>query len=96
VPYPLRRQPPLTQRQREVVKLMRLAQDLGETVRPLHVGRLMHAVRPFHVTPGDYGPCCRYASSDGCDALRRLERRGLVAHVSRGAWELVRHQESWL
>jgi predicted transcriptional regulator of viral defense system len=37
----------------------------------------------------------RHVSSDGADALKRLERRGLVERVSRGHWRAVSVSEAW-
>lgn len=101
-PYPMRRITPLTDRQREVIGLMRAC---GGSVRPVEVGRLMHAgtrhpsgLYPIIVDAATTsGPlsCCKFASSDGHDALRRLERRGIVERVRRGLWRLVDHQEDW-
>lgn len=82
-PYPARSSRPLTQRQREVLAYVRACFP----VRPLDVGILMHV--------GRARPCryctivdvhCEHASSDGHDALRRLERRGLVERERRGSW----------
>jgi hypothetical protein len=88
-PYPTRMPRPLSERQRELVAWMRAVGD----VRPLDVGQLMHAGR---TTPLRLG-AARHVSSDGVDALRRLERRGLVERVARGRWRVVEHDESsWL
>lgn len=101
-PYPMRRLRPLTDRQREIVGLMRAC---GGSVRPLEVGRLMHSGTKHPA--GSYalivdaatvsGPlsCCKYASTDGHSALRRLEQRGVVYRMRRGLWGLVEHEEDW-
>lgn len=92
VPYP-QRVYPLTSRQRQVLLYMRQRRD----VRPVDVGRLMHAsrdVEPCAYTPFQPGACCEYAASDGWDALHRLEKRGLVERVGRGQWRLVIVDES--
>ena len=93
VVHPVRHPRPLSDRQREVLRMIGI---LG-AVRPLEVGKLMHAGARKHPagTALVEGPCCQYASSDGCDALRRLERRGLVRRIHRGQWTLVDHAENW-
>lgn len=78
--HPPRAPRPLTDRQRELVVWLRLR----GTVRPVEVGRLMHAGR---TTPARRG-AERHVSSDGVDALKRLEARGLVERVARGQWRL--------
>src|SRR4051812_19009097 len=83
--HPLRFARPLTERQRELVAYMRA----HGVVRSREIGVLMHAGRSSIATK------LQHASSDGCDALRRLERRGLVERVSRGRWQLIEHDESW-
>jgi predicted transcriptional regulator of viral defense system len=40
-------------------------------------------------------PKARHVSSDGVDALKRLERRGLVERVARGHWRAVSVSEAW-
>lgn len=84
--HPLRAGRPLTPRQRELVTYMRA----HGIVRPREIGVLMHAGRTSIATK------LEHASSDGCDALRRLERRGLVERVARGRWQLIQHDESWV
>lgn len=65
-------------------------------VRPIEVGSIMHAGRPDPCDRPLVGRgCCRYASSDGFDALRRLERRGLVERVRRGQWRLRVVDDDW-
>jgi hypothetical protein len=96
-PYPVPAARPLSERQRQVVLYMR-AHD--GPVRPLEVGMLMHAGReqPCMVLLDfrrNRVGCCRHASSDGADALHRLERRGLVVRQGRGAWTLATHTEAW-
>jgi hypothetical protein len=92
VPHPVRAPARLTSRQQEVLVYMRHV----ECVRPVDVGVLMHAgrERPCRAV-SLIGPCCRYASSDGADALRRLERRGLVYREARGRWRPVVATEDW-
>lgn len=96
VPYPVRRPTPLTDRQREILAYVRL----HGVVRPVEVGRMMHFGRKHPhgavllLPPAPLG-CCEHASSDGCGALRRLERRGLVRRVARGQWVPERHEEGW-
>lgn len=83
---------PLTDRQREIVTHLRF---FGPC-RPLEIGSLMHAGRPTNAClETAEPPCCRYASSDGYDALRRLETRGLVERVQRGWWVIVQAEEDW-
>lgn len=83
--HPVTRPQRLTERQRELVAYMRAR----GVVRPREIGVLMHAGRTTIASK------LQHASSDGYDALRRLERRGLVEHVARGAWKLIEHDESW-
>jgi len=97
VELPLRR-PRLTDRQREVLRFVRAV----DYVRPWRVGVMMHAGRASGPTKRHPiavlltgRPCCRYASSDGFDALRRLERRGLVERRARGQWVATQHVEDW-
>lgn len=75
---------PLTDRQREVLRYVRA----HGIVRPLDVGRMVHAGR-------SQAPSPPYYSSDGYDALRRLERRGLVTRQARGRWVAVVSGEGW-
>jgi hypothetical protein len=92
VPHPVRAPARLTPRQQEVLIYMRHA----GCVRPVDVGMLMHAGRERPcLTVALIGSCCRHASSDGCDALRRLERRGLVYREARGRWRVVVAIEDW-
>lgn len=83
--HPVRRPRRLTDRQRELVSYMRAR----GVVSPREVGVLMHAGRTTIASK------LRYASSDGYDALRRLERRGLVERIARGRWHLIEHDERW-
>jgi hypothetical protein len=84
--HPVRAPRPLTARQRELVAYMR-----GHVyVRPIDVGRLMRGGRVSPTRDNN-----RHVSSDGVDALRRLQRRGLVERVERGRWMLVEHDEAW-
>jgi hypothetical protein len=85
--YPVRKMRPLSDRQRELVAYMRHEGD----VRPVDVGKMMRAGRETPVRRGGE----RHASSDGVDALRRLERRGLVERVARARWRAVEHDEEW-
>lgn len=93
-PYPMRKTRPLSDRQREVLRWMRTF----ESVRPFQVGRMMHAAGKHPIgwiLASGTGPCCKHASSDGSDALRRLAKRGLVERVRRGSWRLIEHEEDW-
>jgi hypothetical protein len=81
----------LTDRQRELLRFIR---ERG-VVRPIEVGKLMHAGRPTRCYRCEHFVDCPYVSSDGCDALRRLERRGLVARRARGQWVAVISGEGW-
>lgn len=85
--HPVRRVRPLTDRQREVLRFVRST----VYVRPVEVGRVMRAGR---VTAPRRG-AERHVSSDGVDALERLERRGLVEHVARGCWRATSVVEMW-
>lgn len=96
VPYPMRPPTPLSERQRQILAFIRL----HGVVRPVEIGMLMHQGRERPcVVLLDFRRmrvgCCRHASSDGVDALRRLERRGLVRHIARGQWVPERHEEGW-
>ena len=86
---------PLTERQREVLRFIR---QRG-LVRPFEVGVMMHAGRRhpygFILAKPRAKACCQYASSDGYDALRRLERRGLVRREGRGQWVPLISGEGW-
>jgi hypothetical protein len=84
--HPVTRPRPLTERQRELVRYIRL----HDVVRPIDVGRLMHDGRTTPLRRGAE----RHASSDGVDALKRLEARGLVERVERGKWR-ARITEGW-
>jgi hypothetical protein len=55
----------------------------------IEIGRLMHDRRPTPPRGAE-----RHASSDGVDALKRLEARGLVERVERGKWR-ARIVEGW-
>jgi hypothetical protein len=91
-PLPVRRPTPLSRRQREVLAYVRATYP----VRPLDVGRVMHAGRERACLECvAFGRHCRHASSDGYDALRRLERRGLVVRERRGAWSPTVAVEDW-
>jgi hypothetical protein len=95
-PHPVRAPHALTDRQRALLVYIRA----HESVRPLEVGVFMHQGRPEPcVVLLDFRRmrvgCCRYASSDGVDALIRLARRGLVVRVRRGVWQAVTATESW-
>jgi predicted transcriptional regulator of viral defense system len=58
----------------------------------MHVGR--QYARPVNCMCVA-GAFCKYASSDGSDALRRLAKRGLVERVRRGSWHVIEHEEDW-
>jgi hypothetical protein len=91
-PHPVRRPTPLSRRQREVLAYVRVTYP----VRPLDVGKLMHAGRDRPCRECTrMGLHCRHASSDGYDALRRLERRGLVVRERRGFWCPTVAVEDW-
>lgn len=91
-PHPVRTPRPLSRRQREVLAYVRATFP----VRPLDVGRMMHAGRERPCSEcTKRGLHCRHASSDGYDALRRLERRGLVVRESRGLWDPATVAEWW-
>lgn len=75
---------PLSPVQREIVALMRNYGVITSTA----AGRIVHA----HREDGCQG-CrmdrCKYAASDGGDALRRLQERGMVRKVARGSWKIA-------
>jgi hypothetical protein len=82
---------PLTDRQKDVLAYTRLRNGL---IRPVQAGIIVHSFRSFHPAgdPGLKGEpvsCCKYASSDGCDALKRLIHRGLVEKISKGLYSIV-------
>jgi len=72
---------PLTAAQYEILSL--LAEH--EVIRSIEAGRIVHA----HRTP----PCercrhgrCGFTGTDGSEALRRLQARGLVRKLAAGLW----------
>lgn len=73
---------PMSRAQREVLRLA----ARPEGVRPVEAGEIIHAARRLPCAAKRYhdklqtttGRCCRFASSDGWDALKRLKARGLV------------------
>lgn len=72
--------------QTEILRAIRLYGIITSTA----AGRILHAHREHgcrHCRAGE----CPYASSDGCDALKRLAERGLVRRVARGRWKALRH-----
>lgn len=77
-PFPPPTPRPLTDRQRELVRWLRA----HELVRPVDVGHVMRAGRTTPLRRGAE----RHVSSDGVDALKRLQARGLVERVARGQW----------
>lgn len=77
--HPITRPRPLSDRQRELLRYMR-GRDV---VRPVEIGQ------KFGSAPR------RHASSDGVDALKRLEARGLVERVARGQWRATAIVEVW-
>lgn len=94
VPIARTRPAKLSPAQREILRT--LYRD--GSIRAVYAGRLVHAFRVgeaqdvhrFYEWTGDGRRglgCCKYASADGSDALRRLLKRGLVSHPARGRWE---------
>lgn len=65
------------------------------SIRAVEAGTIVHAYRPgIACEKGGQGAgCCCYASTDGSDALKRLQRRGLVERVERGAWNITEAAE---
>lgn len=57
-------------------------------IRPVDAGKIIHSFRDDHRSVDADNPygCCRWASGDGVDALKRLARRGFVRHKKRGCW----------
>ena len=70
---------------RAQIEILRLAAR-PEGVRPVEAGEILHRARRLPCAEKRYhdrlqtqtGRCCRFASSDGWDALKRLKARGLV------------------
>lgn len=82
---------PLTGLQREILRELAAR---GE-ITTVAAGTLVHRARRAQGghcgiggRDGRYSGagCCAYAAADGLEALKRLERRGLVAHPQRGRW----------
>lgn len=68
--------------------ILRLARERGK-VSPLEAGRLVHGAR-YGICARklrEDGRCCPWASSDGVDALKRLQARGFLEHTARGVWK---------
>jgi len=94
VPVPSADQPrataPLTASQREILLWIR---DHGQ-IRSVEAGAIVHAHRTLpccsrygRSRPDGIG-CCKWAASDGGDALKRLMGRGLVRRGDTpGVWE---------
>lgn len=92
----LRTLPSLSRVQREILGKLHADGHITST----EAGVLMHrARRPFPdgstrcgfgAKGGASGPnavsCCGYASADGLEAMKRLERRGLVVRDPAGGW----------
>lgn len=86
-PVPAVRRAPYTAAQQEIMR--KIAED-GQ-IRSIEAGVIVHAHRPRPCIRGSYANgdgegCCRWASGDGGDALKRLAERGVVRRVGRGRW----------
>lgn len=74
---------PFTLCQREI---LRMIQNFG-SITSSQAGRIVHAHRA-----GGCRRCaavdvrCKWAASDGCDAMKRLMARGIVRRHHRGVW----------
>ena len=92
------RLPGLNTAQREI--LNQIHED--GNIRSVEAGVIIHSHREFpcgrKVGAGSYtGPktagrigCCGYASADGLEAMKRLEKRGLVKRQVDGLWVAAR------
>lgn len=77
---------PLTPCQREI---LRLIQNLG-SVTSSQAGRIVHAHRDGGCQRcRDVDRRCRFAASDGHDAMKRLTARGIVRRHHRGLWVMA-------
>jgi DNA-directed RNA polymerase specialized sigma24 family protein len=98
IEHPVVHSTPLTDKQRLVLAYVRQRDE----VRPWEIGKLMHAgretgcpARSEHVSSRHLA-CCAHGSADGNDALRRLERRGLVERLGWGRWRATdADEEAW-
>ena len=82
VPISGTRTPAFTDAQTEILRALRLYGIITSTA----AGRILHAHRKYGCA-GCRADRCYFASSDGCDALKRLAERGLVRRVARGRWK---------
>lgn len=71
---------PFTRAQMEILQLI-AHHDITST----DAGRILHAHRAGGCKRCATGPC-PYAASDGGDALKRLQERGLVRRLAPGLW----------
>lgn len=69
--------PPLAPAQHEI---LRLIQTYG-AITSTQAGTIVHAHREDRGKGKE-----RYRSSDGCDAMKRLKKRGLVRRARPGTW----------
>lgn len=75
--------------------ILRHAREHG-SIRSGEAGRYVHAARDGgtckreqRLGPNGRGSCCRYASTDGLAACKRLAARGLLEHADeRGVWRV--------
>lgn len=87
---------PLSDLQRDLLRCIRL----NGPMRAVEAGVMVHAAR--NALRGGHrcgtgargrGPtknaCCKYAASDGLEAMKRLRQRGLVRQRDDRAWELA-------
>lgn len=91
--------PRLTERQREILRAVRLAGSM----RTAEIGRLAHDLRGSCASDGArWGSwsskptaarvgCCPYAVVDGGSYANRLLKRGFLRRVGRGRWSLPDH-----
>lgn len=59
---------------------------IAGTILHEHRGHCGHGAKGGRHTGGKSSSCCAYASSDGLEALKRLVRRGLLAHTAKGRY----------
>lgn len=81
----------LTGLQREILTRIRLEGP----IRAVEAGVMQHVARGRRCSGGGkgYGPtkvaCCKYAATDGLEAMKRLRDRGLVRQRKDKTWELA-------
>ena len=85
VPMGMRAPAALSRAQRDILRTLANFGILSSTA----AGRILHAHREDGCDACRHNQDCKYASSDGSDALKRLMNRGLVRRVGRGRWKAV-------